>query len=189
MQQELLELAQRFGRPYENTQNLGSNSYLAISRTRIAEVCLVYQRPSGKFLTITKPFYPAGIYRLPTGSILPGESVLEALERESWQETGLQAQILRYLAHITYQHNEGRLFHSYVFLLAAESTPRPQDHLEQISNFREVSAPGLLEIALNLEGLPPHFSKELGATWADWGKFRAVVHQVAAQALTQHQAI
>ncbi|MBO1438185.1 NUDIX hydrolase [Meiothermus sp. CFH 77666] len=187
MQQELQELAWRFGKPLEGTQRLGTNSYLAVSRTRIAEVCLVYRRPSGKLLTLTKAFYPTGVYRLPTGSILPGESVMEALERESWEETGLQAQILRYLAHITYQHNEGRLFHSYVFLLAANNDPQPQDHLEQISDFQEVSAPGLLEIAQKLEGLPPHFSKELGATWADWGKFRAVVHQVAAQALTQHQ--
>lgn len=185
MHQELQELALRYGTPYEITQNLGTNSYLAVSRTRIAEVCLVYQRPNGKLLTITKPFYPAGVYRLPTGSVLPSESVLEALERESWEETGLQARILRYLAHITYQHNEGRLFHSYVFLLAADSTPRPQDHLDQISDFQEVAAPGLLELAQKLEGLPPDFSKELGATWADWGKFRAVVHQVAAQTLTQ----
>ncbi len=187
MQQELQDLAWRFGKPLEVTRILGTNSYLAVSRTRIAEVCLVYQRPNSKLLTITKPFYPAAVYRLPTGSILPGESVMEALERESLEETGLQAQILRYLAHITYQHNDGRLFHSYVFMLAAYGTPQPQDHLEQISDFQEVAAPGLLEIAQKLEGLPPDFSKELGATWADWGKFRAVVHQVAAQALTQPQ--
>lgn len=185
MHQELQELALRFGKPLEVTRILGINSYLAVSRTRIAEVCLVFQRPSGQFLTITKPFYPPGVYRLPTGSILPGESLQEALERESWEETGLQAQILRYLAHITYQHNEGRLFHSYVFLLAAEGTPHPQDHLEHISDFQEVGATGLLELAQKLEGLPPDFSKELGATWADWGRFRAVVHQVVAQALTQ----
>lgn len=185
MHQELQELALRYGKPLEITHNLGTNSYLAAVKNRIAEVCLVFQRPSGLFLTMTKPFYPTGVYRLPTGSILLGESVVDALMRESWEETGLQAQILRYLAHITYQHNEGRLFHSHVFLLAADGTPHPQDHLEQISGFQEVTTSSLLDIAQKLEALSYDFSKELGATWTDWGKFRAVVHQVAAQALTQ----
>lgn len=184
MYQELQELALRFGKPLETTRNLGANTYLALSRTRIAEVCLVFQRPSGRFLTMTKPFYPTGVYRLPTGGIEPGESVMDALERETWEEIGLEAQILRYLAHITYQHNEGRLFHSYVFLLAADGTPNPQDHREQITGFREVTPADLVDIARELEHLPADFSRELGATWADWGRFRAVVHQVVTQALT-----
>ncbi len=184
MHQELQELALRFGKPLETTRNLGANTYLAVNGTRVAEVCLVFQRPSGQFLTMTKPFYPTGVYRLPTGGIEPGEPIMDALERETWEETGLGAQILRYLAHITYQHNEGRLFHSYVFLLAANGTPNPQDHREQISGFREVTPADLVEIARELEHLPANFSKELAATWADWGQFRAVVHQVAAQALT-----
>ncbi|MCS7068896.1 MAG: NUDIX hydrolase [Meiothermus sp.] len=189
MHQELQELAVRFGKPLEITRSLGPNSYLAVARTRIAEVCLVYQQPTGLYLTMTKPFYPAGVYRLPTGGILPGESVLEALERESWEETGQTAQVLRYLAHITYLHNEGRLFHSYVFLLASGGHPKPQDHLEQISDFQEVAATGLLAIAEKLEGLPPDFSPELKATWADWGQFRAVVHRVAAQTLAEPKAL
>jgi 8-oxo-dGTP pyrophosphatase MutT (NUDIX family) len=183
MHQELLELALRYGKPLETTRNLGANSYLALSRTRISEVCLVCQQPSGRFLTMTKSFYPTGVYRLPTGGIELGELVAEALERETWEEIGQKAQILRYLAHITYQHNEGRLFHSYVFLLAADGTPSPQNRREQISGFREVTTAGLMEIARELEHLPADFSKELAATWADWGQFRAVVHRVVAQAL------
>mgnify|MGYP001583671900 CR=1 FL=1 len=175
----------RYGRPLEVSHNLGANTYLAVGSHRIAEVCLVFRRPNGLFLTMTKPFYPTGLYRLPTGGIGLGEPVLEALEREIWEETGLEAQILRYLAHITYQHNEGRLFHSHIFLLAANGIPSPQDDLEQISGFRDVSPSGLLEIARELEHLPPEFSRELGATWNDWGKFRAVAHQVVAQALVE----
>jgi 8-oxo-dGTP pyrophosphatase MutT (NUDIX family) len=185
MHQELQELALRFGKPLEVTRSLGANSFLASRKTHIAEVCLAVKRANGRLLTMTKAFYPSGIYRLPTGSIGLSEPVAEALQREIWEETGLEMEILRFLAHITYLHNEGRIFHSYIFLLASEGQPAPQDHSEQISGFYEVSTSDLLQIAQTLQNLPPEYSGELGATWSDWGKFRAVVHQVTAEALAQ----
>ncbi len=185
MHQELAELAVRFGKPLEVTRHLGTNTYLAVSRTRVAEICLVFRQPGGRILTISQPFYPAGVCRLPTIGIEPGESILGALERNSWKEIGHKAQIQRYLAHITYQHNEGRLFHSYVFLLTTDQTPSTPNYRESMGGFREVNPSDLPEIARKLEQLPTDFSPELEATWSDWGRFRAVVHQVAAQALVQ----
>jgi NAD+ diphosphatase len=183
MHQELQELALRYGKPLEPVVVLGENSYLAVSSPRIAEVCLVLKRPNDTYLTMTKGFYPQGVYRLPTGGIEMGESVSEALEREIWEELGLEVAIKRYLAHITYQHNQGRLFHSHCFLLEAEGEPQPQDHTEQISGFNSVTASQLLDIAGQLEALPEQESEFLKAKWSDWGKFRAVVHRTVAETL------
>ncbi|WP_027882125.1 NUDIX hydrolase [Meiothermus rufus] len=187
MQQELRELSLRYGQPLEVCYTLDANTYLATRGHQVSEVCLVLQRPGGRFLTLTKAFYPPGVYRLPTGRIEWAESITDALHREMEEGIGLEATILRYLAHLTYQHNEGRLFHSHVFLLAAEDTPRLKAPLEPIYSFREVSAQELLAIAQRLEQLPEAFSQELSATWADWGRFRAIVHRVAAQALSSPQ--
>ena len=183
MHQELQELALRYGRPLEPIIALGDNSYLAVATPRIAEVCLVLGRPGSTYLTMTKGFYPEGVYRLPTGGIELGEMVSEALEREIWEELGLEVTIKRYLAHITYQHNEGRLFHSHCFLLEAEGEPNPQDQAEQISGFSNANITELLGIAGRLEALPEQQSEFLKAKWSDWGKFRAVVHRTVAEAL------
>lgn len=183
MHQELQELALRYGKPLEPIVALGDNSYLAVASPRIAEVCLVLKRPDQTYLTMTKGFYPQGVYRLPTGGIEVGEMISEALEREIWEELGLEVAVRRYLAHITYQHNEGRLFHSHCFLLEAEGQPSPQDHAEQISGFANVNADGLLKIAGQLETLPEQQSEFLKAKWSDWGKFRAVVHRTMAEVL------
>jgi len=175
----------RYGKPLEITHHLGANGFLALGSKVIAEVCLVLQQPSGLLLATSKPFYPQGSYRLPTRSIEPGETVMDALERGARDEFGLEAHILRYLAHITYLHNEGRLFHSYVFLLRADDSLNPSPRGEPSRRLHQVSGSDLVAAASALEQLPADFSRELGSTWADWGRFRAVAHRVAAQALSE----
>jgi 8-oxo-dGTP pyrophosphatase MutT (NUDIX family) len=167
----------------QHTVDLGSNSYLAGSVSRTAEVCLVLRRSGQTYLTMTKDFYPAGVYRLPTGGIEPGETILQALERESLEETGLVVGVKGYLAHISYQH-DGGLFHTHCFLLEATGEAHSQDPHERISGFSSATARQLLQIAEALETLPNQVSKELGTTWSDWGRFRAVAQRVVAEALT-----
>src|SRR5690606_6509524 len=65
------------------------------------EVALLILRPGGKLLLHTKRFYPPGIFRIPTGSIELGERVWDALWREMREETGLKADLLRFLAVVT----------------------------------------------------------------------------------------
>src|SRR2546430_13343037 len=70
---------------------------------RFAEVCLVVRRRSGKVPLCIKTFYPRGAHRLPTGGIHRGERILDALRRETTEETGLETRIERFLAWITYR--------------------------------------------------------------------------------------
>ena len=63
--------------------------WAALERDRRAEVVLILPRPGGRLVLITKPDYPGGVYRLPTGGIDPGEFVLAAASREALEESGL----------------------------------------------------------------------------------------------------
>src|SRR5712692_6307995 len=104
IQKELEQLAQAYGQPLVRTVDL-ANDYLfdPLSKTdRYGEVCIVVRRPNGYLLTMTKVFYPRGMYRLPTGGINHGESILAALLRETTEETGLQVEVCRFLAALAY---------------------------------------------------------------------------------------
>src|SRR5689334_16086473 len=104
---EVADLTRQFGAPLLRRARVGDAAYWASeTRTRLAEVCMVVRRPGGRLLVCTKTFYPPGVYRLLTGGIDPGESVLAALHREVAEETGLQVAIRRLLAVITYYATE-----------------------------------------------------------------------------------
>jgi 8-oxo-dGTP pyrophosphatase MutT (NUDIX family) len=47
-------------------------------------------------LVIAKPWYPKGLYRLPSGGLDPGESLEDGSAREAWEETGAQIELVRY---------------------------------------------------------------------------------------------
>jgi 8-oxo-dGTP pyrophosphatase MutT (NUDIX family) len=146
---------------------------------RRGEAVLAIQRPDGQTLLHTKKFYPEGVYRLPSGGIHPGEPVLSGAAREAEEETGLDVTVDRFLGTVEYEfcHQEERLFFvSYVFLLqASNEQPVLQDPGEQITGFRYVIAPEIQAVAAQLRALPPE--------WADWGRFRALPHDLVAAML------
>src|SRR3989441_6139217 len=88
---------------------------------RFAEVCMVVRRRSGKVPLCIKTFYPRGAYRLPTGGIHRGERILDALLRETDEETALEIEVRRFLVWITYRDvslpHPPPLFHTFAFLL------------------------------------------------------------------------
>lgn len=59
------------------------------TRRRDGEVVLFIRRRDGNLLLHTKDFYPERALRVPSGGIKPGEAVLDALQREVAEETGL----------------------------------------------------------------------------------------------------
>lgn len=143
-------------------------------RARRGEVVLLLRRSDGHLLLHNKSFYPADVFRLLSGGILPGESVLDAARREAREETGLDLRNPRPLGLLSATFRQGwrrRFFYSWLVLADVEGDPRPGDAGEQISGFRWVPPEALAEVAGQLRTLPP--------TWADWGRFRALAHEAA----------
>lgn len=182
---EYAQLTQAFGpcvrRTYEVPMSAASLDEWAqrVAGGRRGEVGMVITDRAGQILTHTKPFYPAGVFRIPTGGIGASEGVLDALRREVWEETGLEADVRRLLAVVEYRFTDGARevrFATYLFLLQTDGgAPRAQDANERIMAFGGTDAAGLLRVAEQLESLP--------GDWSDWGRFRAVAHRVAAETL------
>lgn len=50
-----------------------------------------------QIVVIKKPFYPAGVYRAPSGGVAPGEAFEAGALREAYEETGLAVALERYI--------------------------------------------------------------------------------------------
>jgi 8-oxo-dGTP pyrophosphatase MutT (NUDIX family) len=177
-------LSQDMDTPVERSVVVGTSAFWD-RQNRRREVCMVLRRKSGLFLSFTKTFYPPGVYRLLTGGVEPGESVRHALLREVREETGLQVTVSRFLSVVAYHpedsvSNDGGLPHyrTFVFLLdEVGGTLGALDQTEQVLAYREIPVNELPAIADTLDQLPTTFSPELGETWREWGRFRAIVHR------------
>ncbi|HLI07978.1 MAG TPA: NUDIX hydrolase [Ktedonobacteraceae bacterium] len=185
---ELQELARSYGQPVAHTAELvpGALADPLNSTDRYGEVCMVVRRPSGKLLTMTKTFYPRGVYRLPTGGINHGERILDALLRETYEETGLQVEVRRFLAAIAYREAQADMprFYTFAFLLdEMGGTLGATDLHERIEDYREIEPADLLTMARQLDSLGAVYSTELRGNLDAWGRFRAVVHRLVGEAL------
>jgi 8-oxo-dGTP pyrophosphatase MutT (NUDIX family) len=183
---EISNLAHLYGQPVVVNETLRIRSMFGAldeRPARVAEVVPVIRRPNGRVLTMIKSTYPVGAYRLPSGGIHKGESILDALLRETYEETGLTVTVRRFLAIVRYQvivasGRTGR-FTSYVFLVDGDGPVQPQDMNEHIADFREVDVAELRTMAESLHNLRTNGEND----WNDWGRFRAVVHRVVADIL------
>jgi NAD+ diphosphatase len=190
LDKEIAELATRLGAP-RRIEVVIRPFFDPVQRPdRFAEVCMVIRRKNGKIPLSIKTFYPRGAHRLPTGGIHHGERILDALRRETEEETGLETETKRFLAWITYRTVEAPdgppLFHTFAFLLdEVGGRFHTSDTEEQIEEWIEIEPAALGEIADRLERITSAPSNDIGGDWADWGHFRAIVHRVVHQALTR----
>ena len=188
VQDELQQLARRYGQPIIDTIDLSSTKrFNPLNKTdRYGEVCMVIRRPNGHLLTMTKTHYPVNAYRLPTGGINLVESVIDALLRETQEETGLQINVERFLVAVAYRFpgQDHPSFYTFAFLLQeVGGTLGVIDEHEQIEDFREIPPEALPIIAENLEHLTANYSKNIDGHWRDWGHFRAIIHRLVWEAL------
>ena len=188
LEEQIALIAARFGEP-RRVDALIRPFFDPVQRPdRFAEVCMVIRRRNGKVPLSIKTFYPRGAYRLPTGGIHHGERILDALSRETEEETGLETVTERFLAWITYQPvsapDAPPLFHTFAFLLdEVGGRFHTRDLEEQIEEWLEVEPAALGDVADRLDRVASAPSKEIGGDWADWGHFRAVVHRVVHEEL------
>jgi 8-oxo-dGTP pyrophosphatase MutT (NUDIX family) len=133
-----------------------------------------------------KTFYPRGAYRLPTGGIDRDELILDAVLRETREETGLTIDVNRFLAALTYHEGAGGppVFHTFAFLLddASGAAITPLDEHEQIESYREVPISELLRVAERLDRIPADGAPGI-PNWDAWGRFRAHAHRAVHGAL------
>jgi len=203
VRREMDELARQYGQPRSVDATIRDGFDDPIRRKdRFGEVLMAVRRPNGKLLVAIKTFYPRGAYRLPTGGIHHGERVLDALLRETKEETGLDTAVRRFLAHIEYVVDAGSVgeaigggtaggsaprivvFHTFAFLLdELGGTLGALDTDEEIEDWREMAPAELRTQAAVLEGLATEGTRSIGGSWADWGHFRAIAHRAVADAL------
>jgi 8-oxo-dGTP pyrophosphatase MutT (NUDIX family) len=211
LEAEIAALAARYGAPGRVSAELGGAPFDPLAMTdRIGEVCMVVRRPSGTLITAIKTFYPPGAFRLLTGGVGHGEPIEAALLREVAEETGLEVAVRRFLAVIEYHlapttdhrpptAGEGGAYHvgdlvpgpnrqydfaTFAFLLdELGGTLAAHDPAERIGAFREVAVAELPAMAEALDHVGERYAEEIGGSWGDWGRFRAVVHRVVYQAL------
>jgi NAD+ diphosphatase len=188
LDKEISELAARFGEPRRIDVAINPFFDPVQNPDRFAEVCMVVRRPNGKVLLSIKTFYPRGAHRLPTGGIHRGERILDALMRETAEETGLETAVRRFLGAIAYRAvsaPEGPpIFHTFAFLLdEVGGTLETRDTAERIEEWIEVDPAKLGDVADRLERVTSAHSEDIGGRWSDWGRFRAIVHRLVHDAL------
>jgi NAD+ diphosphatase len=179
-------LAMRYGTPHRIVAPLDGASFDPVARSdRYGEVCMVVRRSNGRLITAIKTFYPVGCFRLLTGGVEHGETIEAALQREVEEETGLQTVIRRFLAVIVYPPQQ---FATFAFLLdECGGELGSRDLHERIAAFREIEVAELPLLAATLEAAPDRFDAAIGGNWREWGRFRAIVHRVVYQALSNDE--
>ncbi len=190
LDREIAEIANRFGEPRRVEVLMRPFLDPVQKPDRFAEVCMVIRRRNGKLPLSIKTFYPRGAHRLPTGGIHQGERILDALRRETEEETGLDTETKRFLAWITYRPiaapDGPPLFHTFAFLVdEVGGRFHTSDLDERIEEWIEVEPAALGDIADRLDRITSATSKDIGGDWADWGHFRAVVHRVVYEELAR----
>lgn len=153
---------------------------IARRRESPGEIVMVVRRPGRRVLVMTKGFYPEGVYRLPTGKMRPGETPDAGFSRELCEETGFDSLSGRLVYEIRYTLRSGDETAAYTsFVMLTDETPdepTPIDEDEGITGFREVTPAELRLIAEELRGLDH--------PWHDWGRYRAVAHDLVSRLLT-----
>ena len=135
---------------------------------RRGEVGFLTRRKNGKFIVIRSKKYPKGAFRIPTGGIDFSESAIHALHREVKEELGILFDIDKFLGIIEYNfHYKDDIvkFYSYLFVINEISGELIKDATEEeIADYLEVDADGLLELAETLNSI--------SGGWRDWAHFR-----------------
>ncbi len=101
-EQELADLAERYGEPERKTFHVPSSleeiEFIKGTRRdgRYHDFTL-YIFQDDKVIVNAKHFYPPGLYRAPSGGVNKGEDIVVGIMREAMEETGCQIELERFL--------------------------------------------------------------------------------------------
>jgi len=198
---ELAALRARFG-PVPHKQVtmtvdspfLDGDGQLLTTRNRRAEICYILHRgdPREAVLLHRKIYYPSSAWRLPTGGIERGESVLDTLAREIEEETSFQIEkgpnpvrIEAFLGVLSYEmfHRTEQRMHSFAtwhFLVSAPPNAQPvsMDPDEHLDGWDWRSIDEMGAVADELEQITAQDSR-----WYHWGRYRALSHRFVERAI------
>ena len=142
--------------------------------SRRGEIAFAIRNPQKEILVHTKAFYPQNVFRIPTGGIHLNEPVPDAMRRELYEETGLKDDnlILSDMLFLKMVYDDKFIpFISYIYSGQIDRVKVvSQDPSEQIEEFKWLNEDNFTRLVQTLE--------QLKLEWADWGKMRAVVHQL-----------
>jgi ADP-ribose pyrophosphatase YjhB (NUDIX family) len=130
-------------RPFEAVQReFAEDNWLHMSPAVGAEALLVRD---GKFMLIRRS--DNGLWAVPGGLVEVGETLVEAAERELWEETGLRAQVSRLLgifdSRLCHSQTKAQLYHVIFLADAAGGMPTPSIEATEIGFFGEQELPEL----------------------------------------------
>ncbi len=137
--------------------------------------------PDGRMVVTRAADYPAGVFRVPSGGIAHGETVIDALYREVAEELGLAFKVVAYAGKVEFEFASGAgrvRFPSYCFLLeqAGDASKQPVEAAKdrEIDSWQGADPDQIQSCVAGLLALT--------GRWADWGEYRARTTAVLAEA-------
>ena len=120
---QIQKIEKRFGKPKEKEMEFAmdqrefQNLLDSMRDGRDSDITLVILKDKN-VVVIAKPWYPEGLYRLPSGGWKPDESFEQCAQREGYEETGTRFQLQKYILRtkVTFTHQGKRVtWTSHVF--------------------------------------------------------------------------
>src|SRR5262245_6928589 len=137
--EEIVRMERLYGTPDEEriTVEMDEREWALLRRSQTrgrAHDVTLYVLNGDDLAVIAKPSYPPGVYRAPSGGVLPEESMEEGIAREVNEELGIAIRLQRYLVRekVDFRHRgEAVLWTTHVFTAQPLTTDlAPTDHNE-----------------------------------------------------------